>query len=131
MRVVTFGYQTWGHRTLEALLDSPHEVVLAVTHPPSDHAYEAIWDDSVEDLARANGIPVHLAKRPDADLIERVKLAEPDIIVANNWRTWLPRELFDLPPHGQRENPDLAARVAPAGHAVLSVRQLYGVPRAL
>ena len=100
MRVVTFGYQTWGHRTLEALLDSPHEVVLAVTHPPSDHAYEAIWDDSVEDLARANGIPVHLAKRPDADLIERVKLAEPDIIVANNWRTWLPRELFDLPPHG-------------------------------
>ncbi|HEY5855390.1 MAG TPA: methionyl-tRNA formyltransferase [Aldersonia sp.] len=100
MRVVTFGYQTWGHKTLAALLDSPHEVVLAVTHPPSDHAYEAIWDDSVEDLARANAIPVHLAKRPDATLIEQVKLAEPDIIVANNWRTWLPRELFDLPPHG-------------------------------
>lgn len=100
MRVVTFGYQTWGHKTLQALLDSPHEVVLAVTHPPSEHAYESIWADSVEDLARANGIPVHLAKRPDAELMDRVKRAEPDIIVANNWRTWLPRELYDLPPHG-------------------------------
>lgn len=100
MRVTTFGYQTWGHRTLQALIESRHEVVLAVTHPPSAHAYEQIWSDSVEDLARENGIPVHLAKRPDQDLIDRVKRAEPDIIVANNWRTWLPRELFDLPPYG-------------------------------
>lgn len=100
MRVVTFGYQTWGHRTLEALLDSRHEVVLAVTHPPSEHAYEAIWSDSVEDLARANNIPVHLAQRPDRALIDRVAQADPDIIVANNWRTWLPRELYDMPPHG-------------------------------
>ena len=38
MRVVMFGYQTWGHRTLQALLNSDHEVVLAVTHPKSDHA---------------------------------------------------------------------------------------------
>ncbi|NED61546.1 methionyl-tRNA formyltransferase, partial [Streptomyces sp. SID10244] len=62
MRIVTFGYQTWGHRTLEALIDSPHEVVLSVTHPPSEHAYETIWSDSVEDLARDHGIPVHLAQ---------------------------------------------------------------------
>lgn len=100
MRVLTFGYQTWGHKTLETLIHSHHEVVLAVTHPPSDQPYESIWADSVEDLARENGIPVHLAQRPDDELIARVKLAEPDIIVANNWRTWLPRELFDLPPHG-------------------------------
>lgn len=100
MRVATFGYQTWGHRTLQAALDSEHEVVLAVTHPRSDHAYETIWSDSVEDLARANGIPVHLAKRPDRDLIEAVENARPDIIVANNWRTWLPRELFDWPKYG-------------------------------
>ncbi|ETD34620.1 MULTISPECIES: methionyl-tRNA formyltransferase [Actinomycetes] len=100
MRVATFGYQTWGHKTLEALIESDHEVVLAVTHPPSEHSYESIWSDSVEELARANNIPVHLAQRPDSELIEQVKHAEPDIIVANNWRTWLPRELFDLPPHG-------------------------------
>ncbi|GAB3873051.1 methionyl-tRNA formyltransferase [Kibdelosporangium lantanae] len=99
MRVALFGYQTWGHRTLRALLNSPHEVVLVVTHPASDHAYERIWSDSVADLAAEAGVPVLLRDRPD-DLVVPLKEADPDIIVANNWRTWLPPEVFDLPGHG-------------------------------
>jgi methionyl-tRNA formyltransferase len=101
VRVVMFGYQTWGHRTLQALLDSDHEVVLAVTHPKSEHAYEKIWDDSVADLAAANGVPVLLRNRPDdEELFEALKAAAPDIIVANNWRTWIPPRIFTLPPRG-------------------------------
>jgi len=97
VRVVMFGYQTWGHRTLQALLKSRHEVALVVTHPTSAHAYESIWADSVEDLARSEGIEVFLAKRPSAELVDRVRDAAPDVMVANNWRTKLPRELFGLP----------------------------------
>ncbi|MGO1056267.1 methionyl-tRNA formyltransferase [Crossiella sp. CA198] len=100
MRVAMFGYQTWGHRTLRALLASEHEVVLVVTHPKSDHAYEKIWDDSVADLAAEHGVPVVLANRPDEELVSRLKEADPDINVANNWRTWLPPEIYDLPRHG-------------------------------
>ncbi|WP_433510698.1 methionyl-tRNA formyltransferase [Nonomuraea sp. CA-143628] len=101
MRVVMFGYQTWGHRTLRALLDSGHDVVLAVTHPKSEHAYEKIWDDSVAELAERHDVPVLLRNRPDDDgLLQTLRDAAPDIIVANNWRTWLPPEIFDLPPHG-------------------------------
>ncbi|MFD6550202.1 methionyl-tRNA formyltransferase [Streptomyces sp. NPDC058398] len=101
MRVVMFGYQTWGHRTLQALLESGHQVVLAVTHPKSEHAYEKIWDDSVADLAEKHGIPVLLRNRPDdPELLAALRDAEPDIIVANNWRTVLAPEVFDLPPHG-------------------------------
>ncbi|MFJ4616558.1 methionyl-tRNA formyltransferase [Streptomyces sp. NPDC088812] len=101
MRVVMLGYQTWGHRTLQALLDSGHEVVLVLTHPKSDHAYEKIWGDNVAELAEKNDIPVLLRNRPDdPELLDAVRAARPDIIVANNWRTWLPPELFDLPPHG-------------------------------
>lgn len=101
MRVVMFGYQTWGHRTLQALLESDHEVVLVVTHPRSEHAYEKIWDDSVAELAEKHGVPVLLRNRPDdAELLRAIRDAAPDIIVANNWRTWLPPEIFDLPPHG-------------------------------
>jgi methionyl-tRNA formyltransferase len=101
MRVVMLGYQTWGHRTLQALLDSDHGVVLVLTHPKSDHAYEKIWDDNVAELAEKNDIPVLLRNRPDdPELLDAVRAARPDIIVANNWRTWLPPELFDLPPHG-------------------------------
>jgi methionyl-tRNA formyltransferase len=94
------GYQTWGHRTLQALLKSRHEVCLVVTHPASDHTYESIWADSVEDLARAENIEVFLAKRPTPELVERVRAVAPDVMVANNWRTKLPEELFSIPAHG-------------------------------
>ncbi|MGW5516456.1 methionyl-tRNA formyltransferase [Nocardia africana] len=100
MRIVSFGYQTWGRKTLQALIDSEHEVVLAVTHPASEHAYKGIWSDSVEELAREHGIPVHLTERADAETIDLVKRAEPDIIVVNSWYTWMPPELYLMPPHG-------------------------------
>ncbi|WP_161976325.1 methionyl-tRNA formyltransferase [Mycolicibacterium sp. CH28] len=100
MRVVMFGYQTWGYRTLAALLKSRHEVCLVVTHPASDHAYESIWADSVEDLARAAGVEVVLAKRPTPQLVDRVRDLAPDVMVANNWRTKLPEELFGIPRYG-------------------------------
>ncbi|MFF5228904.1 methionyl-tRNA formyltransferase [Dactylosporangium sp. NPDC000521] len=98
MRVVMFGYQTWGHRTLQALLASEHEVALVVTHPVSDHPYERIWNDSVADLATGHGVEVIVRDRPDdAELLDRLKQAEPDVIVATNWRTWIPPEIFELP----------------------------------
>ena len=101
MRVAMFGYQTWGHRTLRALIDAGHEVALVVTHPKSEHAYEKIWSDSVADLAEANGIRALLRTRPDdPELVTELKAAEADLIVANNWRTWLPPEIFALPRHG-------------------------------
>ncbi|WP_040774263.1 methionyl-tRNA formyltransferase [Nocardia pneumoniae] len=100
MRIVSFGFQTWGRKTLQALIDSEHEVVLAVTHPASAQSYKAIWSDSVEELAREHGIAVHLTERADAETIDLVKRAEPDVIVVNSWYTWMPAELYNLPPHG-------------------------------
>ncbi|MEU7765386.1 methionyl-tRNA formyltransferase [Nocardia sp. NPDC049190] len=100
MRIVSFGFQTWGRKTLQALIDSEHEVVLAVTHPASEHSYKAIFSDSVEELAREHGIPVHLTERADAETIDLVKRFEPDVIVVNSWYTWMPAELYNLPPHG-------------------------------
>ncbi|SEH82121.1 methionyl-tRNA formyltransferase [Mycolicibacterium rutilum] len=100
MRIVAFGFQTWGVRTLQALLDLNHDVALAVTHPASEQAYKAIWSESVEDFARDRDIPVHLTERIDNDTIDLVKRAEPDVIVVNSWYTWMPPELYQLPPHG-------------------------------
>ena len=100
MRVVSFGFQTWGYRTLQALIDLDHDVVLAVTHPVSEQSYKAIWSASVEALARDHGIPVHITDRVDAETIDVVKRAEPDVVVVNSWYTWMPPELYNLPPHG-------------------------------
>jgi len=96
-----FGFQTWGHRTLQALLASEHEVVLVVTHPRGEGAYEKIWSDSVEDLAVENGIEVVVRERPeDQELLDKLKAADPDVIVACNWRTWIPPQVFALPRRG-------------------------------
>src|SRR5689334_4477240 len=96
-----FGFQAWGHRVLRALLASEHEVVLAVTHPATAGAYENVWSDSVADLAAEHGVPVLLRERAvDDDLLRALKQAAPDVIVATNWRTWLPPEVFGLPPLG-------------------------------
>ncbi|ANZ35585.1 methionyl-tRNA formyltransferase [Lentzea guizhouensis] len=101
MRVVMFGFQTWGHRTLQALLASEHEVVLVVTHPKGEGAYEKVWSDSVEDLARENGVEVLIRERPeDQELLDALKAADPDVIVACNWRTWIPPQVFALPKRG-------------------------------
>ncbi|BFU45164.1 methionyl-tRNA formyltransferase [Krasilnikovia sp. MM14-A1004] len=98
MRVVMFGYQTWGHRTLQALLDSEHEVVGVVTHPVGEGAYERIWSDSVAELAEAHGVPVTVRERPDDDeLYQQLVALAPDVIVATNWRTWIPPRIFTLP----------------------------------
>ena len=100
MRVVMFGFQTWGFNTLRALIDLDHEVLLTVTHPASEQSYKAIFSDSVEELARAHSIPVHLTDRVDAATIDLVKRAAPDVIVVNSWYTWMPPELYNLPRHG-------------------------------
>lgn len=100
MRIVSFGFQTWGVKTLQALIDLGHDVALAVTHPASDDSYKGIFSDSVEELARSLGIPVHLTERVGSDTIELVRHAAPDVIVVNSWYTWMPPELYELPPHG-------------------------------
>ena len=101
MRVVMFGFQTWGHKTLTALLESEHDVVMVVTHPRGDGAYEKVWADSVEDLATEHGIPVMVReKAEDDELLQALKDVDPDVIVATNWRTWIPPRVFTLPPKG-------------------------------
>jgi methionyl-tRNA formyltransferase len=98
MRVVAFGYMTWGRRTIEAVLDAGHEVPLIVTHPDSDNAYEKIFNESVAELAADHGIPVLVRNRADdAEVREAIAAADADVMVVSNWRTWLSPEVFSIP----------------------------------
>ena len=98
MRVVAFGYMTWGRRTIEAILAAGHEVPLIVTHPDTDNAYEKIFNESVAELAADHGIPVLVRNRAlDDELKAAVVAAEAVIMVVSNWRTWLPPEVFSIP----------------------------------
>ena len=98
MRVVAFGYMTWGRRTIEAILAAGHEVPLIVTHPDSDNAYEKIFNESVAELAADHSIPVLVRNRADdAEVVAAITAADADIMVVSNWRTWLPPAVFGIP----------------------------------
>lgn len=100
MKVIVLGYQTWGYETLKSVISAGYDIPLVITHSESDHPYEAMWNDSVTQLATDNGIPVYTTRIADQGMIAAVKNAHPDVIVANNWRTWLPKEIYDHPPFG-------------------------------
>ena len=94
-RIVFLGYQSWGVRTLSALLDAGHQVVLVITHPPSDHPYERIWMESVHALAADHRIPVHECVHADgSQLIERCARLKPDLFVLSDWRAWLEPRVY-------------------------------------
>jgi methionyl-tRNA formyltransferase len=79
MRVVSFGFPTWGFSTRRALIELDHEVALAVAHPASERSDKAIFSQPVEQLTRDHDIPVHRTERVDAgttDLVERVPRTE-------------------------------------------------------
>lgn len=98
MRVVAFGYMTWGRRTIEAVLEAGHEIPLIVTHPESDNAYEKIFNESVAELAADHAIPVLVRNRADdAEVRDAIAAAGADIMVVSNWRTWLAPDVFAIP----------------------------------
>lgn len=103
MRVAVLGNQTWGHRSLEALLARPGtSVPLLVTHPyAGDDPYEQVWADSVADLARAAGVDVvNLPHHADGELKWRLAAAGADVVVASNWRTRVPADVLAAVPMG-------------------------------
>jgi methionyl-tRNA formyltransferase len=98
MRIVAFGYMTWGRRTIEAVLDAGHEVPLIVTHADSDNPYEKIFNESVAELAADRGIPLLVRERADdAEVREAIAAAAADVMVVSNWRTWLAPEVYSIP----------------------------------
>jgi len=129
VRVVAFGYMTWGRRTIEAVLDAGHEVPLVVTHPDGDSAYEKIFNESVEELAANHGIPLLLRNRAvDVEVQEAIAAADADIMVVVNWRTWLPPEVFSIPRRGTLNVHD-SLLPAYAGFAPLNWALINDEPR--
>lgn len=102
MRAVLLGYQTWGRRSLEALLRRPGtSVALVVTHPDGEDPYERVWTDSIREPARAAGIDVvELGEGGDGALKALVETAEADVLVASNWRSLVAPDVLSLLPLG-------------------------------
>ncbi len=96
---VVFAYHDIGVCCLEALLEVNVEVKLVVTH--QDNESEQIWFDSVEEVAKRNGIAVITPDDPNSDaVIERVSRCCPDFIFSFYYRQMLGQALLDIPARG-------------------------------
>lgn len=101
MRVVFLGYAVWGQVTLDALLQAGHDIRLVVTHPGRRHQDDLFANPAVEHLATGHGIPTLVRRHARDELLaDAIRDANPDIIVAANWRTWLPPRIFTIPRYG-------------------------------
>jgi methionyl-tRNA formyltransferase len=102
MRVVLLGYQTWGRRSLEALLGRADTAVqLVVTHAHGSDPYEQVWTESIGEPARAAGIElVELGPDCNGELRSLLATAAADVVVASDWRSFVPRDVLSLAPLG-------------------------------
>jgi len=96
---VVFAYHNVGVRCLSVLLDQDVRVSLVVTH--RDQPGETIWFDSVEQLARARGLPVITPENAnDPALVAQIKALAPDFLFSFYYRNMLGPELLALPRRG-------------------------------
>lgn len=98
-RAVVFAYHNVGVRCLSVLLAHGIEVVLVVTH--RDNPKENIWFASVAELAALHDIPVITPDNPNtADVLEQIKVLQPDFLFSFYYREMFKRELLEIPKHG-------------------------------
>lgn len=96
---VVFAYHDVGYRCLSVLLAQGIRVRLVVTH--QDSQSETIWFESVEKLARQNGITVRTPENPhDDETMELLRVAQPDFIFSFYYRKLLKSNILKLAERG-------------------------------
>jgi len=98
-RIIVFAYHEVGYRCLEWLLAQGEAIVAVFTH--KDDPRERVWFRSVEDLARAHGLPVFTpSSLKEADTEALIRALKPDIIYSFYYRYMLPGRLLQIPGRG-------------------------------
>ena len=102
MKVIFMGTPDFSVGTLEALIESGHEVVLAVTQPDKPKGRgKAMQFPPVKEAALAHEIEVYQPKRVrEQDCIQYLGRYEADIIVVVAFGQILPREILKMPRYG-------------------------------
>ncbi len=102
MRVIFMGTPDFAQGTLKALIESKHEVVLAVTQPDRPKGRgKALAYPPVKETATSAGIPVfqpEKIKTPEA--VEYLRTFQPDVIVVVAFGQILSKEILDMPKYG-------------------------------
>lgn len=102
MRVLFMGTPDFASGILEAIIESDHEVVCAVTQEDKARGRsDKLIPPPVKEAALRYGIPVfqpHRVKDPEA--VEELKKYDADIFVVAAYGQILSKEILDMPPFG-------------------------------
>ncbi|MEO6271545.1 MAG: formyltransferase [Lautropia sp.] len=98
-RAIVFAYHDVGVRCLRVLLDAGVDVALVITH--ADSQSEAIWFDSVAEVAAENGLRCLTPDDPHApEVLQAATNLSPDFLFSFYYRQMLRREWLALPRRG-------------------------------
>ena len=102
MRIVFMGTPDFAVTTLQALIDSGHDVVAAVSQPDKPFGRKAeLRPTPVRAAAEAAGIPVLQPQRlKDPEFTEHLEQLAPDVIVVAAYGKIIPRFILELPKYG-------------------------------
>lgn len=101
LRIAFAGTPRFALPSLQALLDSPHEVVAVFSQPdrPAGRG-RRLTPPPVAEMARAAGIPVHQPDRLDADAFAGSLDGPVDLLVVVAFGQVLPETVLEQPRHG-------------------------------
>src|SRR5438132_5427354 len=99
MRIVFIGAGEIGVPTLQALLNSDHQVVGVVTQPDKPVGREQqIEPPPIKKAIAGIAVPIlQPARVKDAEAIEEIRSLKPDVIVVMAYGQILPRDVLEIP----------------------------------
>lgn len=102
MRVVFMGTPDFAVKTLQAVMDAGHEVVLVVTQPDKPKGRgKALSQSPVKECALSHGLSVYQPKRVrEAECVAYIGGFCPDMVVVAAFGQILPKGLLELPRFG-------------------------------
>lgn len=99
MKAVVLAYHNIGCAGLSALLKHGYDIAAVFTH--SDDPNEAIWFNSVAELAASHGTPVFAPENINHPMwVNRIRRLEPDILFSFYYRNLVKPDILDIPRHG-------------------------------
>jgi UDP-4-amino-4-deoxy-L-arabinose formyltransferase/UDP-glucuronic acid dehydrogenase (UDP-4-keto-hexauronic acid decarboxylating) len=99
VKAIVMAYHNIGCTGIRALLDQGIDIEAVFTH--RNDPGEAVWFDSVAELASSLGIPVFAPDDINHPLwVERIRKLAPDVIFSFYFRQMIKPEILNLPPQG-------------------------------
>lgn len=101
MRIVFMGTPEFAVPSLQALIDSQHEVIAVFTQPDRPRGRgNKLTPSPVKQLAVQHGIPVYQPEKIRKESVADLKQLAPDAYVTAAFGQILSQELLDIPPMG-------------------------------